>query len=164
MSRRFVILGIVALVILALVGAGVVVFRPRGVLTNGAFRGLDTGELPAEIADPTQTMVPPTPTTAAEDLILAKFQETTPDYYLDLRNGEEFRAVDLKILEEWALIEATVVDAETGEPTVGEGTIILFRKVNGAWTPAYRGTDRYKAWLDEIPETLVPADLKMLLR
>ena len=62
MSRRYLILGIVAFLILGLVGAGVVILGRQGGLTTDSSRGLDTGETPAQTADPTQTLVPATAT------------------------------------------------------------------------------------------------------
>lgn len=71
--------------------------------------------------------------------------------------------MNIKVEGEWATVEATAVDIQTGEYTVGEGTIVLLRKTNGEWEAAYPGTGRYKEWLKEVPETLVPSDLKIFL-
>lgn len=151
--KKYLLFGIAGLLVLATI---------RGLFLLRQSRG---GWLePRPTPSPTLTLVPPTPTPTDEDFILASFRGTVPEHYLNLREGEKFRAVEVTVEGGWAVIEAAVVDADTGEPTVGEGTLVLFRKLNGTWEPAYRGTDRYRAWLDEIPETLVPADLKMLLR
>ncbi len=58
MSRRYLILGIVALLILALVGAGAMILGEQGFLTNDSSRGTVTGDTPAEITDAKQTLVP----------------------------------------------------------------------------------------------------------
>jgi hypothetical protein len=76
----------------------------------------------------------------------------------------EWKITDVEIEGEWAFIEATFVYSETGEIAVGEGAIILFRKIDQQWTMAIMGTDTYKSWLDEVPSTLVPEDLKMFIR
>jgi len=70
----------------------------------------------------------------------------------------------LNIEGTWATAETTVIDKNTGEYTLGEGTIIIFKKLGNHWQGERTGTDTYKEWLDQIPPSLISQDLKNWLR
>lgn len=99
-----------------------------------------------------------------EEIITNLFKDSLPESGLPLEENEEFRIEGIETLGEWAFIKATLIDSDSGKPFVGELTFFLFRKVNHEWAIAFPGTDLYKNWLEEFPETLLPSNIKTFLR
>lgn len=118
----------------------------------------------AEILLPT-----PEPTTnqifsEAQQAIIVVFEQEESNLTPALEPNEDWKILDIEIEKDWAFAEVTLVDKNTGELIVGEGTLFLFRKQNQQWSMATPGTDQYKEWLDEVPTSLVSEDLKKFLR
>lgn len=76
----------------------------------------------------------------------------------ELLSNEELSIKDLRFEGEWARAEMLVIDEQTGENTVGEATIVIFRKKSGRWIMAKPGTDLEKKCLEIVPESLIPQD------
>jgi hypothetical protein len=99
-----------------------------------------------------------------EEVIINLFEDSLIELGLPLEQNEEYRVEGIEKQGEWAFISATLIDSVSGEPFVGELAIFLFRKTNHEWAIAFPGTDLYKNWLEEFPETLLSSNVKMFLR
>ena len=53
---------------------------------------------------------------------------------------------------------------DEGKSVVGEGAIYLAKRQGDDWEIAIPGTNLYKNWIEQIPESLVPEELKEFLR
>jgi uncharacterized phage-like protein YoqJ len=99
-----------------------------------------------------------------QQTIISVFEREKNNLSSLIEPNEDWEILDIEIEEDWAFAEVTLVDKNTGELIVGEGTLFLFRKQNQQWLMATKGTDQYKEWLDEVPTSLVSEDLKNFLR
>ena len=105
-----------------------------------------------------------TTTPSDEEQIRKEFARTMSQFEAALAANEKHSIVGFNIQGDWAIVDTAVVDKETGEWSVGEGTIVLFRKLSGRWRAAVPGTNTYESWIDEIPESLLPEDQKIWFR
>jgi hypothetical protein len=80
----------------------------------------------------------------------------------DYNQRDEIIAVELE--GEWATVEFGAVYLDTGEPVPAGPGLMIFKKIDGRWQGAQSGTDAYKTWLDQIPDTLISPGTKDYLR
>jgi hypothetical protein len=99
-----------------------------------------------------------------EEAVRQEFERVMATEENKLLPNEMLVIQDLRFEDEWARAEVLVVDSQTGQNTVGEATIVIFRKVNSKWTMAKPGSDLEEEWLEMVPESLIPQDLKIWLR
>jgi len=65
---------------------------------------------------------------------------------------------------EWAVVEVSARYKATDKAVPTGGGVIIARRINGEWIAAFKGTERYVEWLEEVPDALIPAEIKPLLR
>lgn len=75
---------------------------------------------------------------------------------------DEVLVIDIE--GEWAVLEFAGVYLDTGEPVPAGPGIMIFKKIRGRWHGAQGGTDLYREWLDQIPESLISAEDKEWFR
>jgi hypothetical protein len=164
MRQRIVILAVAAVCMLALAGAGVFLFGRKGSVTSGSSQGPENGGTSRAVVEPSETPIPPTATPSVEEEVMAAFEKGASMVEPPLAPNEAFRALDVQIEGDWAFVEYTLVEKGTTNPLAGEATLALIRKSKDGWKAAFKGSDIYKVWLEEAPESLVPEDLKIWLR
>ncbi|MCH7641468.1 hypothetical protein IID22_04700 [Patescibacteria group bacterium] len=131
----------------------------------------DQGVPPAEVIIPSpeptlkqiSKIVPPT-WNEDQQVVASVFDREKNNLTPPLAPNEELVLLDIRVEGNWATGEVTLYDKNTDKPLVGEATLFLFRKQNQQWSMATKGTDQYKEWLDEVPTSLIPEDLKIFLR
>lgn len=65
---------------------------------------------------------------------------------------------------DWAVVEFNRFYTTGGEPVPAGGSVVLFRRIDGLWHGEYKDPTRYNEWLDEMPESIMPAESKRWLR
>lgn len=143
MSRR----GKVALVVLGVFGAAVTL----------AVIGLFAFFIMRQASQPSRD----------EQAIEQAFYDKLPDEWSrSLKSKEEIRVYDIKVDEigrDWAIAEVNEFDQETGEIVGTHPGLMIFRKIEDEWKPAFDRT-LYEDWLWQLPESLIPYELKILLQ
>ena len=100
---------------------------------------------------------------ASEDIIIQLYNDSNRSDGLKefLKPGEYTQLENIEIRGTWAIAEEHII---SDTPVPPAGNIVLFKYENGAWQVSFRGSENYKTWLEEIPQTLLPEDLKNWLR
>lgn len=98
------------------------------------------------------------------DQILAIERKNVAKSVASAPSGKTIVIDEVKIEGDWAITVGHWIDEKTGEPWGSEGGIDIYRKVNGKWTTTASGTDTYKEWVNEIPQSLISKEIKPFLR
>ena len=83
---------------------------------------------------------------------------------LNLGRDEYLGIEQVDIEGEWAVVEVSARYKATDKAVPTGGGVIIARRINGEWIAAFKGTERYVEWLEEVPDALIPAEIKPLLR
>jgi hypothetical protein len=83
---------------------------------------------------------------------------------LNLGRDEYLGIEQVDIEGEWAVVEVSARYKATDKAVPTGGGVIIARRIKGEWIAAFKGTERYVEWLEEVPDALIPAEIKPLLR
>ena len=83
---------------------------------------------------------------------------------LNLSRDEYLGIEQVDMEGEWAVVEVSARYKATNKAVPTGGGVIIARRINGEWIAAFKGTERYDEWLEEVPDALIPAEIKPLLR
>ncbi len=83
---------------------------------------------------------------------------------LNLSRDEYLGIEQVDIEGEWAVVEISARYKATDKAVPTGGGVIIARRVNGEWIAAFKGTERYVEWLQEVPGALILAEIEPLLR
>lgn len=76
--------------------------------------------------------------------------------------GYEEVIKEVKIDGNWAIVEAVAVETKTGEPV--SGIVEVFHRRFGRWYSSFDNPQLRASWVDQVPESLIPAESKEHLR
>jgi hypothetical protein len=94
------------------------------------------------------------PGLTADDQAMAEIVATAPQH-MRLLAGETVAVTSaVKINPEWMLVEVQPMDG-TGKGRAADRTRLLIHRNHGTWSLAYKGTDRYDAWMRAIRSLLI---------
>jgi hypothetical protein len=83
---------------------------------------------------------------------------------LNLGRDEYLGTEQVDVEGEWAVVEVSARYRATDKAVPTGGGVIIARRIKGEWIAAFKGTERYVEWLEEVPDALIPAEIKPLLR
>jgi hypothetical protein len=83
---------------------------------------------------------------------------------LNLGRDEYLSIEQVDIEGEWAVVEVSARYKATDKAVPTGGGVIIARRINDEWIATFKGTERYVEWLEEVPDALIPAEIKPLLR
>lgn len=106
----------------------------------------------------------PIPQSGKGEGIQAALENQLDREVLKLKSNEIYQVNSIRVGGDWAFAEAELFNEFTGQQIAPGGSIFIFHKENGVWKMATPGTDLYRSWLEKVPTTLMPEDLKIFLR
>ena len=65
---------------------------------------------------------------------------------------------------DWATVQVFFMDPTTRQVVPTEPILILAHRTNSGWQIAHKGSELFKTWLDLIPSSVIPDDVKPFLR
>ena len=99
-----------------------------------------------------------------EEQIRGDIEHESSTQPLNLSRDEYLCIEQVDVEGEWAVVEVSARYRATDKAVPTGGGVIIARRIKDEWIAAFKGTERYVEWLKEIPDALIPAEIKLLLR
>jgi hypothetical protein len=83
---------------------------------------------------------------------------------LHLDGTQSLRVDSLKTEDDWGVVPAHIITEKQISGIGGGGVIVIAIRKNGSWKLVYPGDSEYKTLVNNVPESLLPSNIKSLLQ